>query len=134
MSSQKIDLRNEEAKEEDPDGENASDDDFIYPTDANTQFVCYDTPFIKTYHGILELRDDETIYDEDLLSDLKMNGSTSDASSYNDSDIYWAAYNYALSIAFEKYYPENGKVGSILGSFDRKYVNLINNTFNNARA
>ena len=92
------------------------------------------TEFVSIYHEILDLKEDETINDEELLNDLRKNGSTSDASTYNDSDIYWAAYNYALSIAFEKYYPENGKVGSILGSFDRKYVNLINNTFNNARA
>lgn len=135
MCSQGVDLRDEAAKEADPEGENADpDEDFIYPANANTQFVCYDTPFISIYHEILDLKEDETINDEELLNDLRSNGSTSDASTYNDSEIYWAAYNYALSIAFEKYYPENGKVGSILGSFDRKYVNLINNTFNNARA
>lgn len=134
MCSNSVDLRPDEVIEQDPDGENAEDGDIINPADANTEFVCYDTPFIDIYGGILELKEDEAISDDEIINEIRKNGKLDDASTYNDSDIYWAAYNYALAVAFEKYYPEYGKVGSILGCFDRKYVNLINNTFNNARA
>ena len=134
MCSNSVDLRPDEVHEQDPDGANAEEGDIINPADANTEFVCYDTPFIDIYDGILELKDDEIIYDDEIIDEIRKNGKIDDASTYNDSDLYWAAYNYVLSIAFEKYYPKEGKKGSILGCFDRKYVNLINNTFNNARA
>ena len=112
------------------DSEEAADN-YVYPANANTQFVCYDSPFNTIYSEIVELKDSEETLDcftEELAEEGK---SSSDP---YDSDYFWAAYNYALSIAFIKYYPENGKKGSILGCFERKYVNLINNTFNNARA
>ena len=120
-----------------PDDSEEAEDNYVYPANANTQFVCYDTPFKTIYSEILGLKDDEGTAEclsSDALDELKKTAKSSDAKSFNDSDPFWAAYNYALAIAFDKYYPENGKVGSILGSFDRKYINLINNTFNNARA
>ena len=120
-----------------PDDSKEAEDNYVYPANANTQYVCYDTPFNSIYSEILALKDDEYTSESlssESLDELKKTAKSSDAKTYNDSDPFWAAYNYALSIAFYKYYPENGKVGSILGSFDRKYINLINNTFNNARA
>lgn len=110
------------------------EDNYINPANTNTQYVCYDTPFDSIYHQILDLTADIDEFDADALTEFKSSAKSSDPKSFNDSDFYWAAYNYALAIAFKKYYPEDGKVGSILGCFDRKYVNQINNTFNNARA
>ena len=112
-------------------GEEDTEDNHVYPANSNTQFVCYDSPFNTIYSEIIDLRNIEdtlsVFEDEEAINTLK---STEEI---GDTDLYTAFYNYALSVAFEKYYPENGKKGSILGSFDRKYVNLINNTFNNAR-
>ena len=111
--------------------EEDNDDNHIYPANANTQFVCYDTPYTTIYHEILDLKDSDAdtldYFNEDDAKPIKQ---TDD---FDELDIYWGFYNYALSIAFYKYYPENGKKGSILGCFDRKYVNQINKTFNNAR-
>ena len=124
-------------REDIPDDSEDAEDNIVYPANTNTQFVCYDTPFESIYDEILGLKDSEETLDylsEKALEDLKKTAKSSDPDSYNDSDPYWAAYNSVLAIAFEKYYPKNGKVGSILGCFDRHYVNEINTTFNNARA
>ena len=51
-----------------------------------------------------------------------------------DSDLYWMMYDYALGIAFNKYCPEDSTKGTKLSYFSRKYIQKINNTFNNARA
>ena len=106
-------------------------DNHVNPANANTQFVCYDTPYTPIYHEILDLKDSDAdtldYFNEDDAKPIKQ---TDD---FDELDIYWGFYNYALAIAFYKYYPENGKKGSILGCFDRKYVNQINKTFNNAR-
>lgn len=50
-----------------------------------------------------------------------------------DNDTYYEIYNYAIGVAFEKYYIEDAKKGTILGSFERKYLQQVNNTINNAR-
>ncbi len=112
-------------------GEDDTDDNYVYPANSNTQYVCYDTPFNSIYSEILDLKTSTDTTDYFCEEEAEIAKSSNDP---YDSDLYWSLYNYALSIAFEKYYPENGKKGSILGCFERKYVNLINNTFNNARA
>lgn len=112
-------------------GEEDSDDNHVYPANSNTQFVCYDSPFNTIYTEILELKDlEDTIT---LFTDEEACEALKNTKEIGDTDLFGAFYNYAISIAFDKYYPRNGKKGSILGCFDRKYVNLINNTFNNAR-
>ena len=116
------------------DDDDNAEDNYLYPANANTQYVCYDTPFETIYDEILGLTADIEDFDNDSLDEFNASASSTNPDSYNDSDFYWAAYNYALSVAFDKYYPKEGKVGSILGCFDRKYINQINNTFNNARA
>ena len=111
--------------------EAVDEENIVYPANANTQYVCYDSPFKTIYSEILDLavsEDTTSLFTKEAADEAKASTNP------YDSDIYWAFYNYALSKAFDKYYPENGKKGSILGCFERKYVNLINNTFNNARA
>ena len=103
------------------------DDEAISPAFSNTYYVCYDTPFKNVYNDILGLKD-ELDYNE---SDIALfNEQSADPF---DSDLYWSFYDYATSLAFEKYYPEDGFKGSILATFDRSYVAEINRTFNNAK-
>ena len=61
------------------------------------------------------------------------------------SDLFWKIYDIAIGIAFDKYYPKEEYIelpdgtikkykGDILATFDRKYINKINRTFNDAKA
>lgn len=101
----------------------------VTPAYSNTYYVCYNTPFNNIYNQILELKDDSfTLEDEALFK----NETKSRIDEY-DSTLYYKIYDYATAIAFDKYYPKMEVKGSILKSFDRKYINKINTTFNNAR-
>lgn len=102
----------------------------VTPAYSNTYYVCYNTPFVNIYDQILELKDDTfNKDDEDLFISETKNG----VDEY-DSSLYYKVYDYATGIAFAKYYPKDEVKGSILKSFDRKYINKLNTTFNNARA
>ncbi len=102
----------------------------VTPAYSNTYYVCYDTPFESIFDQIIELKnetfsnDDVALYEEEI----------SDNVDPYDSTLYWKIYDYATGIAFDKYYQKDGQKGDILASFDRSYVNIINTTFNNARA
>jgi hypothetical protein len=50
-----------------------------------------------------------------------------------DTTLYFNVYDVAIGIAFNKYYPKDEIKGHILAAFERKYINTINTTFNNAR-
>ena len=101
-------------------------EDEVTPAFSNTYYVCYDTPFYSIYDEILGLSDsDFTKEDIDLFK--------SEGGDPYDSSLYWKFYDFANSIAFDKYYPKDGAKGSILPNFDRSYVDIINTTFNNAR-
>ena len=101
--------------------------DDVTPALSNTYYVCYDTPFNSVYDEILSLADIE--YDSETVNELK-----SDFSDPYDGDLYWSFYDYAISRAFERFYPKDGQKGSILASFSRQYIKQINTAFNNARA
>ena len=101
--------------------------DDVTPALSNTYYVCYDTPFNSVYDEILALSDIE--YDSETVNELK-----SDFSDPYDGDLYWSFYDYAISRAFERFYPKDGQKGSILASFSRQYIKQINTAFNNARA
>ena len=97
------------------------------PAYTYTYYVCYDAPYNDVYADIVALN--ETEFTKEIEDDFK--ASTGDA---YDSDLYWMMYDYALGIAFNKYYPEDSTKGTKLSYFSRKYIQKINNTFNNARA
>ena len=106
------------------------EDEEVSPAYANTYYVCYNTPFNNIYDQILDLKNDSfTLDDEELFNEEVKSG----VNEY-DSSLYYKVYDYATGIAFGKYYPKNEAKGSILNSFDRKYINKLNTTFNNARA
>ena len=92
------------------------------PAFTNTYYVDYDAPYINTYNEIIDLQSTEFSDELDNSGDQY------------DSDLYWAMYDYAIGLSFEKYYPYDSVKGTILATFDRKYINVINTTFNNARA
>lgn len=97
------------------------------PAYAYTYYVSYDAPYNDVYNDLVALKDTE--FDQEMEDDFK--ASTGDA---YDSDLYWVMYDYAIGIAFDKYYPYDSTKGTKLSCFDRKYIRKINNTFNNARA
>ena len=105
----------------------AKEVDEVTPALSNTYYVCYDTPFNSVYEEILALSDIE--YDLDIVNELK-----GDFSDPYDGDLYWSFYDYAISKAFERFYPKDSQKGSILASFSRQYIKQINTAFNNARA
>ncbi len=98
------------------------DDEEIDPAFTNTYYVDYDAPYNTTYNEIIDLQ--ETEFSDEL----------DNSGDEYDSDLYWAMYDYAIGLSFEKYYPYDSVKGTILATFDRKYINIINTTFNNARA
>lgn len=102
----------------------------VSPAYANTYYVCYDTPFNSVFDEILELKE-EVFGDEDEA--LYLEESNDNVDPY-DSTLYWKIYDYATGIAFNKYYQKDSVKGNILATFNRDYVNIINTTFNNARA
>lgn len=112
----------------------------VDPAYSNTYYVSYNTPYLDVYDDILDLQslsftnEDKTLFDEEVQSN----------SAY-DTTLYWNAYDIAIGLAFEKYYPkeeivvdEDGNTknykGCILAAFSRKYIDTINTTFNDARA
>ena len=97
------------------------------PAYTYTYYVCYDAPYNDVYADIVALN--ETEFTKEIEDDFK----ASKADPY-DSDLYWMMYDYALGIGFSKYYPEDSTKGTKLSYFPRKYIQKINNTFNNARA
>ena len=97
------------------------------PAYTYTYYVCYDAPYNDVYADIVSLN--ETEFTKEIEDDFK----ASKADPY-DSDLYWMMYDYALGIGFSKYYPEDSTKGTKLSYFPRKYIQKINNTFNNARA
>ena len=104
-----------------------TEEEVLSPAFANTYYVCYDAPLISVYKEILSLKDE---IDYSLADIEKFKEQKDDPF---DSDLYWSFYDYATSIAFSKYYPENEFKGSILATFERNYVSEISRTFNNAK-
>ena len=109
-------------------GENHAD-----PAYANTYYVSYNAPYKSLYDDIVALKESEFTA-SDALGITRSNAY--------DSDLFWKIYDKAIGIAFQKYYPKEEKLsgsnkkykGDILATFDRKYINTINITFNNAKA
>ena len=99
------------------------DEDPVTPAFTNTYYVDYDAPYINIYEELTGLVD-ETEFSEDV----------DNSGDVYDSDLFWAMYDYAIGLSFAKYYPIDSDKGTILATFDRKYINIINTTFNNARA
>lgn len=108
---------------------------------ANTYYVSYNSPYIDIYDDIVEMKG-TTFSEEDALI---FEEETKEGVDSFDSTLFWTFYDVAIGIAFEKYYPKevnielpNGSIrkykGDILATFPREYVNIINTTFNNARA
>ncbi len=97
----------------------------VSPSYSNAYYVCYDTPFISVYNDIVSLSN--TDFNSDSIE-----GFDNSSNPY-DSDLYWSFYDYAIGIAFTKYYSLDLAKGSILPSFDRSYIDIINTTLNNAR-
>lgn len=108
----------------------------IDPAYANTYYVSYNAPYQKVYDDIVSLRE-SSITKEDGIGVSNTNAYT--------SDLFWKIYDIAIGIAFDKYYPKEEYVvlpdgaikkykGDILATFDRKYINKINRTFNDAKA
>ncbi len=96
------------------------------PAYTYTYYVSYDAPYVDVYNDLVALKDTE--FNQEMEDDFK--ASTGDE---YDSDLYWVMYDYAIGIAFDKYYPYESTKGTKLSCFDRKYIRKINNTFNNAR-
>lgn len=108
------------------------------PAFSNTYYVSYNTPYLDVYEDIISMKTPaEPLEDEFFVIDKNSNPY--------DSDLFWSIYDQAIGIAFEKYYPkeenivlEDGSIrkykGDILASFSRNYIDIINQTFNNARA
>lgn len=105
-------------------------DEEISPAYLNTYYVCYDSPFEEIFDDIVSLKDDSFVIDDYNLYQEEITLGTDPY----DSSLYWKIYDYATGIAFSKYYQKDSIKGEILSSFDRDYVNIINKTFNNARA
>lgn len=111
-------------------GEREIGEEIVEPAYANAYYVCYDTPFNSIFDQLVDLRN-EVFTEEDLsLYQEEKNDGVDDY----DSSLYWKIYDYATGIAFDKYYQKDGSKGDILATFSRGYVNIINTTFNNARA
>ncbi len=110
-----VDFMMSNAQEVEEDGEMTE----IDPAFTNTYYVDYDSPYNTTYLNLASLEFDDTLDNE--------------GDPY-DSDLFWSMYDYAIGLSFTKYYPYDSVKGNILATFDRKYINIINKTFNNARA
>jgi spermidine/putrescine-binding protein len=105
-------------------------DDTITPAYSNAYYVCYNTPFKTIYDSLVELKSYSFgISDENLFESELSNGINE-----YDSSLYGTIYDVVIGIAFDKYYHKDDAKGNKLTNFDRKYINKINVTFNNARA
>ncbi|MCR5112464.1 MAG: hypothetical protein K6A63_00850 [Acholeplasmatales bacterium] len=98
----------------------------VTPAFSNTYYVDYDAPYNYLYDELVDLTSTE--FTDEVAAEF----DPDDGDPY-DSDLYWLFYDYVIGVSFDKYYPKNEIKGSILAMFDRKYVNKINTTLNNAR-
>ena len=111
------------------------DEEESSPAFTNTYYVDYDAPYNTVYNDLVALADTE-IFTQEVADEF----DPKDGDPY-DSDLYWLFYDYAIGLSFAKYYENDEYLeannlepkGNILALFDRKYVNRINVTFNNAR-
>ena len=111
------------------------DEEESSPAFTNTYYVDYDAPYNTVYNDLVALADTE-IFNQEVADEF----DPKDGDPY-DSDLYWLFYDYAIGLSFAKYYENDEYLeannlepkGNILALFDRKYVNRINVTFNNAR-
>lgn len=100
------------------------------PAYLNCYYVCYNTPLKSVYSEITSLSDYSYSKDDyDLFNEEVASGTDA----YSTS-LYSLFYDSVIGIAFDKYYDKDSVKGDILTNFNRKYVNRINTTFNNARA
>lgn len=102
----------------------------VTPAYSNSYYVCYNTPFVRIFDQLVDLKNYQFNV-EDATDFIEENSSGID--SY-DTTLYYKIYDVAIGIAFDKYYPKDEIKGHILAAFERKYINTINTTFNNARA
>ncbi len=105
-------------------------DDEINPAYSNAYYVCYNTPFKTIYDHLVELKS----YEFSLVDETLFNEELSEGSNEFDTSLYATIYDVVIGIAFDKYYIKDEIKGNKLTNFDRKYINKINVTFNNARA
>lgn len=102
----------------------------VKPAYSNAYYVCYNTPFNNVFDSLVSLskyefnNEDQLDYIDEIESGVE---------SY-DTTLYYNIYDVAIGIAFDKYYKKDEVKGHILAAFERKYINIINTTFNNARA
>jgi spermidine/putrescine-binding protein len=102
----------------------------VTPAFSNSYYVCYNTPFVSIFDSITEL----SKYEFSVLDTREFNDEKNSGVDLYDTSLYYVIYDIAIGIAFDKYYPKNEIKGHILASFERQYINVINTTFNNARA
>lgn len=106
------------------------DDVNLQPAYQNTYYVCYNTPFVSVYDEITSLS--ANTFNNDDINNFNL--ETKNGVDPYDSTLYYKLYDFAIGEAFKKYYPKDENKGNILHPFSRNYVNIINRTFNNARA
>lgn len=101
----------------------------IKPAFSNAYYVCYNTPFNNIFDSLVELNK----YDFTPVDDKEFKDEINSGVDLFDTTLYFNVYDVAIGIAFNKYYPKDEIKGHILAAFERKYINTINTTFNNAR-
>lgn len=99
-------------------------------TYSNTYYVCYDSPYNDVYDALCEMANDEI---SDWEDKDEIASKARSAKNKYDTDLYGYMYDYVTGIGFKKYYERDAVKGNILAMFDRKYIQTINTTFNNAR-
>jgi spermidine/putrescine-binding protein len=102
----------------------------VTPAFSNAYYVCYNTPFINTFDSLVKLNE----YEFNEFDKKEFNDESNSGVDLYDTTLYYTVYDIAIGIAFDKYYPKDQIKGHILAAFERKYINTINTTFNNARA
>ena len=102
----------------------------VNPAYNNAYYVCYNTPFVNVFDSLVDLK--SNVFTPLDAKEFKDEIST--GVDLYDTTLYYDIYDVAIGIAFNKYYEKDKSVGHILSAFDRKYINTINTTFNNARA
>ena len=105
-------------------------DEEVTPAYSNAYYVCYNTPFKTIYDNLVDLKS-YSFTDTDMNL---FNEETSSGTNEYDSTLYYTIYDSVIGIAFDKYYKKDDAKGNKLTNFNRKYINKINTTFNNARA
>lgn len=100
--------------EEDPETE-------VTPQFSNTYYVDYDAPTNAVYDDLVALKDTDL---DEVLAQIEAG---------EDIVLEDVIYDIAIGYAFDKYYPKDTTKGKILANFDRKYINTINKTLNNAK-